>query len=374
MSSDRRHQVFVSSTYEDLREERHEVIQALLELDCIPAGMELFPATDDDQWSLIQRVIDECDYYIVILGGRYGSIGPQGISYTEQEYRYALQIKKPILAFLHKTPLNIPLGKTESKVESQKMLVDFRELVQKKVCKFWETPVELGSAVSRSLVRLIKTHPMPGWVRADKAIASLAAEEVLRLRRTIDELKEKLSKAELEGPDGSVDLAQGDELYPVNFEFHSTDPDGVEWTFNRSVDISWDDIFQGVGSLMLDGMSDEQYRRTLNRIIESNYVESGEIETDEYLKEHAQFRKFSIDWRDEQAIKMQFRALGLIEYAKARAGTGSEWKLTAYGDAALLKLCAIQKNYYNEESELSELCSEKASSLSRVPVVEVSDG
>lgn len=39
---DKRFQVFVSSTYEDLQEERREVMQALLELDCIPAGMELF--------------------------------------------------------------------------------------------------------------------------------------------------------------------------------------------------------------------------------------------------------------------------------------------------------------------------------------------
>ena len=47
---DKRYQVFVSSTYMDLREERQEVIQALLELDCIPSGMELFPASDETQW------------------------------------------------------------------------------------------------------------------------------------------------------------------------------------------------------------------------------------------------------------------------------------------------------------------------------------
>lgn len=367
MSNDRRYQVFVSSTYQDLREERHEVIQALLELDCIPAGMELFPATDDDQWSLIRRVIDECDYYVVILGGRYGSIGPQGISYTEQEYRYALQVGKPILAFVHKSPLNIPLGKTESIVESQKLLEDFRGLVQKKVCKFWETPVELGSHVSRSLVRLIKTHPMPGWVRADKAVATIAAEEVLRLRKTIDELTDKLSKTEQEGPEGSMDLAQGEELFPINFEFNCDAPDGIEWTFNRSIDISWNDIFEGVGSLMLDGLSDEKYRETLNRIIESHYIDSGELEKDEYLKGHEQLRRFTIDWRDEQTIKMQLRALGFIEYSKASAGTGSEWKLTKYGDTALLKLCAIQKDYFKDVIQVIDVHSDKAD-----PVLDVS--
>ena len=48
-----RYQVFVSSTYQDLQEERQEVMQALLELECIPAGMELFPAANQDQWTLI---------------------------------------------------------------------------------------------------------------------------------------------------------------------------------------------------------------------------------------------------------------------------------------------------------------------------------
>ncbi|MDR9828507.1 DUF4062 domain-containing protein [Vibrio sp. FNV 38] len=69
---DIKHQVFVSSTYKDLIEERKEVIHALLELDCIPAGMELFPATDEDAWSLIKEIIDNCDYYILIIGGKYG--------------------------------------------------------------------------------------------------------------------------------------------------------------------------------------------------------------------------------------------------------------------------------------------------------------
>lgn len=166
---EKKYQVFVSSTYEDLREERQEVIHALLELDCIPSGMELFPAADEDQWSLIKEVIDECDYYILILGGRYGSCGSDGISYTEKEYRYALSQGKPIIAFLHKEPDELPKKKTEQKEEGQKKLTAFRSLAQKKMCKFWQTPQELGSVVSRSMVKLQKQHPGIGWVRGDRS-------------------------------------------------------------------------------------------------------------------------------------------------------------------------------------------------------------
>jgi hypothetical protein len=70
---DKRYQVFVSSTYEDLIEERLEVMKALLELDCIPCGMEYFPAANEDAWTFIKKLIDVCDYYVVIVGGKYGS-------------------------------------------------------------------------------------------------------------------------------------------------------------------------------------------------------------------------------------------------------------------------------------------------------------
>jgi hypothetical protein len=96
---DKRYQVFVSSTFEDLQEERREAMQALLSLDCIPTGMELFPAADDESWELIKRFIAGCDCYIVVVGGRYGSVGEDRKSYTEMEYDYAVAAGLPVLAF-----------------------------------------------------------------------------------------------------------------------------------------------------------------------------------------------------------------------------------------------------------------------------------
>jgi hypothetical protein len=80
-------------------------MQALLSLDHFPAGMELFPASDDDQWALIRGVIDDSDYYVLVVGGRYGSTTAEGISYTEMEFDYANLRKKPILACT-RTPIS----------------------------------------------------------------------------------------------------------------------------------------------------------------------------------------------------------------------------------------------------------------------------
>jgi Domain of unknown function (DUF4062) len=121
----KRYQVFISSTYKDLQDERQEVMQALLELDCIPARMEIFPAANEDQWTPIKKVIDDCDYYIVNIAGRYGSLGTGGLSYTEMEYRYACEKGKPGIAFPHKDPDQIPAGQCETDPDKKAKLGAF---------------------------------------------------------------------------------------------------------------------------------------------------------------------------------------------------------------------------------------------------------
>lgn len=164
---ERKYQVFVSSTYQDLVEERKEVIQALLELDCIPVGMELFPAADDSQWEFIRKTIDESDYYIAIIGGRYGSLSEHGKSYTEQEYLYATETGKPVLAFLHGNPEQLPVSKVERDSDPSNKLESFRNLTKQRLVQFYTSPADLGTKVSRSLVSLIKRHPQSGWVRSE---------------------------------------------------------------------------------------------------------------------------------------------------------------------------------------------------------------
>src|SRR3954452_2028429 len=108
------YKVFVSSTYDDLREERAELQKALLKLKCLPVGMELFPSADDETWDFIRKQIDDSDYYVVVVAGRYGSEYTDGVSFTEKEYDYARESGKRVIAFLHGDPKNIPIGKTDS--------------------------------------------------------------------------------------------------------------------------------------------------------------------------------------------------------------------------------------------------------------------
>lgn len=162
----RKYQVFISSTFEDLKEERKEIMQVLLEMDCIPSGMELFQASDDSQWELIKKVIASCDYYIVIIAGRYGSVHPDTQkSYTQMEYEYAVQIGIPIVGFLIRNVDDLPSYKAEKSKKLQKKLQQFRDLTKNKMIKYWSNKAELASAVSISMHTIIKTHPRVGWIK-----------------------------------------------------------------------------------------------------------------------------------------------------------------------------------------------------------------
>lgn len=342
----KKYQVFVSSTYVDLVPERQEIMNALLELDCIPAGMELFPAADEDQWSLIKGVIDECDYYIVVIGGRYGSLGPEGLSYTEMEYRYAIETEKPVIAFLHKEPESIPAKFVEQTEEGKKKLKDFRELSQQKVCKYWSTPSELGSVVSRSLIMLQKKHPGIGWVRGDQVASAEASSEILRLRRRIEELESEVASSQTEAPKGTEALAQGDDKFTVHCEFTSREVETYkEFSWNWEIDASWNEIFYELSPLMMHEASNLQlsgrFGEFIRRKINEEVPESSEFEG------HSNIRGISHDKSDFETAIVQLNALGLIvQNVKNRSvkDRGTYWTLTPYGQAVLNRLRAIRKS------------------------------
>lgn len=167
-----KYQVFVSSTYEDLKEERKEVSQAILESHCIPAGMELFAASNKGQWEIIKKVIDDSDFYLLIIAGRYGSLGidDEGnrISYTEMEFNYAFNTGKPILALLYDNIDSLPRGKSEISATKVNKLKKFRQKAcNGRVIKKWDNKDNLKAAVLAALAELKDNTDAAGWIRAD---------------------------------------------------------------------------------------------------------------------------------------------------------------------------------------------------------------
>ena len=189
----RKYQVFVSSTYEDLVEERKEVTQALLENNCIPAGMELFPASNKKQWDIIKTVIDESDYYLLIIAGRYGKCGIDDygntVSYTEMEYDYAIQSGKPIIVFIHSEPHLLPLMKSEeTKLGKQRLNKFIKKASTGREVAFWTNKDNLKSKVIIAILAMIRDYPTGGWVKVVEESSEDSSENIG------DIFKEKLNE------------------------------------------------------------------------------------------------------------------------------------------------------------------------------------
>jgi len=346
----KRYTVFVSSTYTDLKDERREVMQALLELDCIPVGMELFPAADDTAWDFIKQAINTCDYYLVIIGGRYGSVDDETqLSYTEKEYDYAVEQDIPVIAFTHERPDQIPAGKCEAKEAAQAKLQAFRERVQTRLCKGWSTAQELGGVVSRSLFQLIKQKPAVGWVRGDQLASADQLAENARLRGEVDRLQGELSRLATEAPKGTEALSQGTERIPLKMVFFACDDQQMQNVragyrktmsqYQADLPFTWDQAFGVVGPLLLNETDEQSMSSALNEAI-PRFVSAGSW-YHQHLGEHP-----SISATDFQNIKLQFVALGYIvkgEKRRAIRDTLGYWRLTPFGENYLMRLKAIRR-------------------------------
>lgn len=185
-------QVFVSSTFIDLETERLAVLRAIASTGNIPTGMEYFPATHQPPWEYIRQMIDLSDFYVLIIGSRYGSLTPEGISFTEKEYDYAIASEKLVYAFIHANPGNIPSKFSDRDPAALERLSAFRTKVEGRHGRMtWDSPETLATNVLASLYVATRHPTAKGWVRAGK-VDTQQATELRRLQDENRELKEQL--------------------------------------------------------------------------------------------------------------------------------------------------------------------------------------
>jgi len=199
---DKKLQVFVSSTYSDLKEERQAAVEAILSSGHIPAGMELFSAGDESQLAVIKRWIDESDVYLLILGGRYGSVEPaSGKSYTQLEYDYAVAQKKPLFAVvINEKALEEKVKHEGSQVmerENHHLLQAFRNAVLGNLVRFWDDKKDIKIAIHETISEFSYRKELIGWIRGDNMVnTAILAEEIARLTKENSDLREKIGTSQ----------------------------------------------------------------------------------------------------------------------------------------------------------------------------------
>lgn len=333
----KRYQVFVSSTYADLQDERAKVIQTLMEMDCIPAGMELFPAMDEEQFEFIKKIIDDCDYYLLILGARYGSISvDDGLSYTEKEYNYAKDKDMKIIALVHGEPDQLPVAKTDRNPELYEKLVKFRnEVCTNRLVKFWTSAIELPSLVALNLPKTMKAYPAVGWVRGNTTTSSEVLEELRLVKNENDELNKKIQELnQLLGSYSSVeipDLAGLDQSIKITGHYRRA---------GKGYEDSWEcvntigELYSLIAPSIMNTPNDSNARL----IIKDCILESLGIRN---------FISSSINDQNFQTLKIQLEALGLIKIKQSRTTNGGLalfWNMTEKGKKLMMELRVIRKS------------------------------
>lgn len=352
---DKRYQVFVSSTYRDLTEERAAVIQMILGLNHLPAGMEMFPAANEDQWKLIKRVIDESDYYVVVVGGRYGSMDAEGISYTEREYDYAIETKTPVLGFLHKDPDRIEAGKTDQTDQARAKLAEFRKKVEGRPVQYFLGAAELGGQVAMSLVHLTNNEPGIGWVRGDKAMTVEQENEILDLRRQLAEAKAERDSAQSALIENTEELAQGDDELTIPLVVGGQAREDQAWVSYRATVhpvTTWDRLFGDIGPIMIDEATERAVRERVVAHLRG-------MVNDEDRETYKGWRSvgtiiYDDDW---DMIRVQFRALGLIDKGQKKRQINDKnnyLALTDKGDRHLTYLRAVRRDEMQSNDEGDE--------------------
>jgi len=326
--------VFVSSTFSDLEDERADVIRTLLNMDCIPAGMELFPASDEEQFEYIKRVIDDCDYYLLIIGGRYGSISPSGLSYTELEYQYAVERGIKVVALIHSKPDQISMGKSETDSSMKEKLDAFRrEVSTSRLVKYWEKREELPGLVALNVQAAIKMFPATGWVRANKVSSEQAQGRLLSLEQENLNLRSKIQKIETIKGSEQVVLSKDDEYFEIQYSCELTYKDNnTKTTVTESLNMTWNELFKGLSQGLIQFGNNQMLNKALSTYIFPQAIHR----IMEIHGTDATTSTITIDDASMGALLIQFRSLGYITF------DGARWRLTEEGDNKIAEVSTVK--------------------------------
>lgn len=295
----KKYQVFISSTYMDLIEERRKIVDVILTAGCIPVGMENFVATDKDQLNVIKRIIDLCDYYVLIIGGRYGSIDAEtGKSYTELEYEYAVEKEIPVLAFAINDITKLPDDKKDSNdVNKAKLLVFKEKALKNRLGGIWENKDDLAYKVFAAIVNAKQEFERPGWVRGGEYDEKTLLEKIYNLNEENKKLKEEIEKRKSVSNDkvDNIDYRQKIKLHYQEriFVYCSGMQIG-----EKDIELTYEEIFKQISISFLTEGTQKDFENAVNNLVPGYYTSTKAI----------------------LQLRAKFLILGLITLRKERKG------------------------------------------------------
>lgn len=335
-----KYQIFVSSTFTDLKDERQAAVEAILAAGHIPAGMELFAAGDESQLEVIRRWIDDSDVYMLILGGRYGSIDPStGLSYTELEYDYAVQKGLPFFALVlseNAVDAKSPVIINENRETNNRDKYDiFREKVLSKISKVVEDCKDIKIGILESIRNMEHRYKLQGWIRSSEMQdVSPLMKQLSVLADENSQLKKELAErpANLTSDDGAQ-LAGLDDVIKISIKYQTKSYQHSQARYHdqeKTIPLTWGQLFSLFAPELLSGKADDYMQSYIaKQVLQGDVISPKVVE------------------QDFQTIKVHLMALGLInaEYlSTVQGGAALFWNLTPAGKKLMIRLRSIKKN------------------------------
>ncbi|WP_346890732.1 DUF4062 domain-containing protein [Clostridium sp. UBA3887] len=261
---EKRYQVFISSTFVDLEEERKAIIETIINLDCFPAVMEMFPADDREQFEYIKTIIDDSDYYILIISGRYGSVAEDGKSYTEKEFDYAIEKGIPVLVFVKRDIGSIQISKTDDDPVKKEKLEKFRKrAMNRRMAKYWDDYKDLRYEVNSSLNRAFKTNPRTGWIKGNIHNSDKLLIQINNLREENLKFQHELEKFHKSSTINELACGEDETIIVYN------EVDNFDVTIGKQRSITWNEIFYNIGIEILEegSISHDRFEQIMHELI-----------------------------------------------------------------------------------------------------------
>jgi hypothetical protein len=174
--SGRKYQVFISSTFSDLARHRAEAVRAVVSAGHLPLALEYRTPESADKATVIGEAIKACQFYVLLLGHRYGSRpkGPRGKkkpSYVEMELDMAEKAGLKVVALLlhenlataKRNKLRLPMDREER--ENEAAYWAFRRRFTERDDQYFYKPFRSPAQVFTELYAYFsREHHIPGYI------------------------------------------------------------------------------------------------------------------------------------------------------------------------------------------------------------------
>ncbi|MDX1804487.1 MAG: DUF4062 domain-containing protein [Alcanivorax sp.] len=341
MTADNRYQVFISATYPDMQAARQALMLPLMDMGLIPTGFDSTVANGNTLMPVIQRMIEECDYFIILVGGRYGTLSPMGLSEIHREYIFAATKRKPVMALIHDNPTMLPDERREMTRDGQVRREDFARLLEKKtVSHRWTTETGLSELIKRAMPDMMREHPADGWIRADRAGDGGNTAEATALKQRIAVLEKEREEILSQSRPPLKSLARGADQVSLDYSCNVYEGGDCKLAM-VSTKLTWDQAFACVAPLMLNPASETALQKALEDYIGRRALADVQ---DDFPKAHA-VRNVVMASHAFNQVKIHLRALGLINKSAEKDSRGMPmWQLTAHGDNTMSQIMAVRRS------------------------------